>query len=56
MLVVDIAVVVVDIVVVVVVGIVMVGFDIEWNPAFEHSLVDLSRRNLDDSSSLDYKC
>lgn len=40
----------------VVVDIVVVGSDIEWDPAFEHSLVDLSRRNLDGSSILDYKC
>ena len=54
MLVVDTVVIVVDIVVVV--DIIVVGSDIEWDPTFEHSLADLSRRNLDDSSILDYKC
>jgi hypothetical protein len=40
----------------VVVGTAMVGSDIEWDPTLEHSLADLSRKNLDDSSTLDYKC
>lgn len=48
MLVTDIAVVMMDIVV--------VGSDIEWDPALDYSLVDLSRKNLDDSSTMDYKC
>lgn len=41
--------------VVVVVGTVVVGSDIEWDPALKHSLVDLSRKNLDDSYILDHK-
>jgi hypothetical protein len=41
---------------VLVADITVVGCDIKWDPAFEHSLADLSRKILDDSSSLDYKC
>ena len=41
---------------IVVADIVVVGYDIKWDPTFENFLADLSRRNLDDSSSLDYKC
>lgn len=49
---------IIDVVVgtVIVVGTTVVGSDIEWDPTLEHSLADLFRKNLDDSSTLGYKC